>query len=626
MAKEQTLWNVEEIKETLTLTMVNKNQYKACVKFLDSLLEDLGLLDLMDFISKWLKNKHIILKTPEGIVTEDKVIDEFMALKPNKKLKYENYNKFIAIILSDSGNIRKMLSTCPPEVTQVLKRLLGCFYIPVEDLYDTSEGKSVLEMQKRWGNDFFEVKYPWFKLVASEVSEETYFYDKKLFITIPYFLYSFFYRALTEEVEPLSGELHKEKGWHVLSTEVDVVTAYPILYSMYNQNVLVVGKSHKMLISTIKKCVKLLTMRELFPDSNDSFLQNIRASFVLPYFYEMFFSLKKKQIPSVQDFLKIYAFRVLHDQDIIPLLIPHVKGVRYNDVDFSKFEDLTVMVWNILTREEYMDKWIPVERILHDVLEMEDGYYNLHLFSFYDYGTSYLKMKNNCKDGDLIHYGNLKDELCIPSLKGILLMLVAVGLLDVVYRDYDLEDVSWVDWLKSVRITNLGKYVFGLSKTYTSPCSEDVHRNIFDVDPDRLMLRVTAEDTPYVAYLKEVATSIGCNRFVFSYDSFLRNSSSKKDVENKIDFFKQFITSDLSPIWEDFFKKLLVRCSPLQSASDKKYDIYKVNPDNKELLYLLSTDEKLKKYVVRAEGFLILVESRYKSEFSKRLKGLGYML
>ena len=79
-------------------------------------------------------------------------------------------------------------------------------------------------------------------------------------------------------------------------------------------------------------------------------------------------------------------------------------------------------------------------------------------------------------------------------------------------------------------------------------------------------------------------------------------------------------------MWTDFFKSLETRCHPFDTIKNLDYHIYQLQPENVELIRLLSTDEKLKECVIRAEGYLILVKNENYAKFTKRMKALGYML
>ena len=107
--------------------------------------------------------------------------------------------------------------------------------------------------------------------------------------------------------------------------------------------------------------------------------------------------------------------------------------------------------------------------------------------------------------------------------------------------------------------------------------------------------------------------------------SLLANCHNRNDVEDKISIFRQFIASDLPPLWQQFFHSLLQHCNPLQK--DKQtYQHYTLQPDNSDLIHLITTDPVLRQIVVRAEGYRILVKSDDLRKFEAQLKKHGYLL
>lgn len=54
--------------------------------------------------------------------------------------------------------------------------------------------------------------------------------------------------------------------------------------------------------------------------------------------------------------------------------------------------------------------------------------------------------------------------------------------------------------------------------------------------------------------------------------------------------------------------------------------IYRLDPSNRELLQLLSTDPVIRQYTLRAEGHLLLIEEEQLNKVVTRLKYFGYLL
>ena len=67
------------------------------------------------------------------------------------------------------------------------------------------------------------------------------------------------------------------------------------------------------------------------------------------------------------------------------------------------------------------------------------------------------------------------------------------------------------------------------------------------------------------------------------------------------------------------------RCKPMK-APKKKYSLLQIPTDDKELQHIILTDPTIRKYTLKAEGFILLVETSYKSKVVEALKKYGYLI
>ena len=201
--------------------------------------------------------------------------------------------------------------------------------------------------------------------------------------------------------------------------------------------------------------------------------------------------------------------------------------------------------------------------------------------------------------------------------------LASLGMAEVALCEKPNIEVSPFDRLAYLRLTPLGRYAFGVADSYEAP--EQEHVAYFELDPDRLIIRSLVEPNPYAQLLTDTSTAISKNRYETSALSVLASCHTKADVESKIKIFRQFIASELPPLWEQFFKTLLQHCHPLKE--DKTgYKRYSLDPENRDLIQLVTTDPVLRQIVIRAEGFRILVKNDDLKKFETQLKKHGYLL
>ena len=148
----------------------------------------------------------------------------------------------------------------------------------------------------------------------------------------------------------------------------------------------------------------------------------------------------------------------------------------------------------------------------------------------------------------------------------------------------------------------------------------------FELDEERLLFRSLNNSNPYETLVTEIAEPIGGHRFRLTEASFLKTCSTAADLEKSIRFFHRYVCQNPPPVWEDFFSRLRAKAVPWTKMSPRKFEIYQLPTDNAELLHLLSSDEVLRKYVRRAEGYMVLVETTHIPEVKQRLKSFGFLL
>ena len=143
------------------------------------------------------------------------------------------------------------------------------------------------------------------------------------------------------------------------------------------------------------------------------------------------------------------------------------------------------------------------------------------------------------------------------------------------------------------------------------------------LDENRLTLTLDKEDLFKTMVLEQVAEKISNTCYKISYSSFLKDCRSKTDLQKKTQLFKQNISSELPPIWNNFFTDLTNRVHPLQEV--KGMVVYKLKKD-RTLAELVATDEELKKYILKAENYHIVVNEKDRTKIVKRLEEFGYFV
>jgi hypothetical protein len=235
-----------------------------------------------------------------------------------------------------------------------------------------------------------------------------------------------------------------------------------------------------------------------------------------------------------------------------------------------------------------------------------------------------------------------------PLVKGVVFLFAAMGLVEIVYDEpksttplNDKPYLSPFDGLRGVRLTGLGAYLLGRTKSYeprfaSHTITQTTGKLI--LDDERLMATLTGAHPKLETILldfmrpmmvapskKDVEGSeneAGSRFYVMDAQSFLQKCTTEHDVVEKITTFKKRFSADVPAIWQEFFDDVESKLELFEEAFE--YRVFTIKP-NRELMRLLTTDQFLKDHVLKAEGHRILIKEDDIPQVKKRLVKLGFV-
>jgi len=113
------------------------------------------------------------------------------------------------------------------------------------------------------------------------------------------------------------------------------------------------------------------------------------------------------------------------------------------------------------------------------------------------------------------------------------------------------------------------------------------------------------------------------NHYKMDYESLLAGCSSVQDIEKRINQFKQLIMKEPPANWQLFFKQVIEQANPLKH--DPNLVVFKLK-EQATLYQVIASDPVLKKHILKAEDFHIVVELAKIAAVKKRLLTLGYFM
>jgi hypothetical protein len=234
---------------------------------------------------------------------------------------------------------------------------------------------------------------------------------------------------------------------------------------------------------------------------------------------------------------------------------------------------------------------------------------------------------NYSKEKKSIKKINLKTFIEEPILKGNIMLWSCYGLLDIAYDDIDTTQLgktyfSVYDGIKALKLTNLGAYILGKTSQYEAPLIKKSYD--LTLSSENLIIKVDGETTITDNLLGTFADKIGSNRYTISNETFLKNINSKKELKIKIDTFKQIISTDLPANWKTFFSILEKKIHPLTPIEEVL--VFKIPNDDPELIKLLIQNPIIKKLLIKAEDYQIIVTKKDYPTLKTKLKAFGYLL
>lgn len=416
-------------------------------------------------------------------------------------------------------------------------------------------------------------------------------------------------------------ELPADENLLTYNNEVAIRTIFPMLRVMYRTHQIEFGSS-KCTATTVKKVAKTTGIREFFQtdDKDGSRL----ASLLLTNTYCLDAETRGVGDFAIEDDIKSIWGDVASEPSYFPaLILNHITGFRKNQMITCLSEEICYDLIAVLKIHGKGGTWLEADQLCKLARNVSDDSEQYCMWiSAYEFEK--MTLKNTYDEVDVLSENIIK-ELTYPFMKGFIFMLAVYGMVEIAYSKEPAPDATcFYDTLKYVRLTALGEYALELTEKYEQP-KTDTNTKFFELYDDNLMVKSLLETNPYESVLSNMSTAISKKLYKISYESFLEGCTCKSDITNKINLFRDYICKEPPANWEQFFKDMEQRCKPMK-APQKKYSLLQIPADNKELQRIILSDPTIKKYSLKAEGFILLVETSNKGKVVDALKKYGYLL
>lgn len=561
-----------------------------------------------------------------NVVTSTKILSTAI---PEMTRKYTSVKKselaqHLAILLSSQDCVTAYMNLMPLKALDIFRLVFRNIYVSIKACKDIF-GRDIATKKKGWGYSYYNAPMevdPLFSILKCETigSWST---------TVDYLIMP---QSIRKAVgfylrpEPLIVETFDEytpgKNESLYDTQATIEPLYPLMHTLYINGILEMGKT-KVTATTIKRISKQISFVEFFPDSDNKSEKILAATLATSLFCLCATnSLSgRKAIPNPPQEVARNIVKFIRNST--EKAIYFFAGIILNKVYQTMFSSaaMSMFMKSYLDtiKELAADKWLMMEGIENTMRNSDQFPEILMLVNPLQTGSYSV-----CNDytGKYLAPFNIIQQLSVPMIHLITAALASLGILEVVYGDPSSGAASPFGSIKALKLTNLGKYAFEAAKEFTSSIAEA--GPMFEFDSDRLLMRTLGENNPYEGIIKEYLSPVGDHRFTITPDTFLEGCSDVGDIERKTANFKNLV-GDLPPVWDAFLDNLKRKCRNISNAKESFY-ILTVNPDDDELISLISSDQELRKYTVCAEGYILLVRIGYMEDFIRRMKHFGYLV
>ncbi|WP_028855244.1 hypothetical protein [Psychrilyobacter atlanticus] len=423
-------------------------------------------------------------------------------------------------------------------------------------------------------------------------------------------------------IHPIENPIYTYKH----NSEEEICKKYSLYYNFYSQGNIKLSTSLKLLKESKRDMQKYCDISEFYSENKD--LDYLKTETMGLLFYLI------KDEYLVPENFKLDKFKYIVNEFLNGKLtkndgyeyttkyLNYLKGVK----NIKKTENLTRSLQTIvkLIMELPSEKTISISNIINYLVYRDEFLDIIELKDVYDY--VYINESNYGRTR-ISQYDEYHRYIIEPFVKSIFFLLGSLGLFTLYY---DLPSgnnglylknnyLSKYDGLKYIELTKLGEYVLGRADDYAFTEENEDAEIVYDED---LLLITIIGSAPIMSmFLEKVSIKIGENKYRMDKGRFLKGITTTKELEERIKEFKNKFYKDLPQVWETFFDELRSKVNCLTHESDIK--VFKVKQD-KEFFKILATESKLKEYILKAEGFYILIKEENVCKVKTILSKYGY--
>jgi len=587
---------------------------------------------LSSYVGKWIQK---FIESHLELCKEEEIPDTVLEAVAGKAYKINK--QMLSEIASVPFSTQKLFDAyreyLPVKFQTLLDELIWHESLTFEEAGNFTNEKIYIEHQQERGRfsrrDQFELKIEYNFFIA--YNKRDYYYQElglnDYFVKLPVGLrivLSHYYKA------PKNASFHPvdklEKTKHTFTSEANIHSEISKALAYRNQNLIKTSTKGKVVASTLGKMQRATALEEFYPDSKNKMLKAVKTNLLAGMLT------KHSNVASLPTLMHEFIKLLFNKQykniyNCTDGILNHLRGIGRIDEFYIQDSELTIIT---IFEKLPIDEWISVKN-LQDYVKY--NFYDLtpirrnHACEKLYYPIREEDRKDIYIDKKFISKEPFSKVITSPYLFGSCYLFAAFGLMDIAYNTPNLSipgtsGYSPYDELKYIKLNKLGAYVLGISDTYEA--SENVSKSSIELSDKSLTIVIDEADHTAPILLKPYAQRASPNRYQTNFSYFLNSVTDKKTLEDKITLFKQTVKVEIPEIWNQFFNDLHKKIDPVKKIFG--HNIFRIPPDNKELMRLIAKDATLQKLCLKAEGYHIIVKNSNLNKFKSRLQEFGYLM
>ena len=217
------------------------------------------------------------------------------------------------------------------------------------------------------------------------------------------------------------------------------------------------------------------------------------------------------------------------------------------------------------------------------------------------------------------------EEVDIPFVLHWIRFLCAIGVLEIA-SDFSGDpadsDPEKTEYMRYIRMTDLGRYAFGYSDTYADIDSETMHR--IDFDGRNGIITLESNNDPRSFLFESLADRISPTRFRITPKSLLRGCDSAFILGRRIHSLRNTLSLEIMYEMRDVIDEALRRAQAGERSA-RRFCMIKLRSDLPDLIRDITGNPDLRKHCILGEGGTLFVKESRLDNVRAMLQSMGYL-